>query len=389
MELKFRVALENDVWPLMALYQKVGSTLTDDSLFLEYEKLLEAVLNSDSLWMLGEDSSGTIRGVVCVLLDRNLGIAKISRMMVNPDFQDYFCSLQLTVAQTVKWFEEREPLIDVIYSTTLTLPLQLQEVTLKEGFHILGVFPNAIGVDQSKLNGLTVYYKKDVLKKFRSKDIELHEKIYPFFEIAKKILNLPPATIAKSDKSLINSEYEPLPPLELIKAPRLVRAKLDKLKSHQSMVVNFFPFLRPNAIICDADENVEVFVRIMGTMRFAAIIGEHLKRSIHPVELYESVLKLLRAENVSYVEAINDAADIYGTQCFLEAGFTPCAYIPAFKGQDRERRDYVVYTRSFEYLCRLTSKVEKGYLDFFKEYWKLEKRNYFFDPSLDDQFTSH
>jgi hypothetical protein len=296
--------------------------------------------------------------------------------------------LRSTIRYTLELLDQNEREIDVVYSTTLSLPLRLQAVTLLEGFQILGVFPNALGVDQSKLNGLTVHYKKGVLENKRQVDLAIHKDLYPFFKLAQASLHLQDVSIMESPKDLISSEYEPLPPLELINAPLLVANKLKKLKANQSMSVNFFPFLNATDMIVDPDETIQIYVRIVSRIRFAAIIGEHIQKSVDPVKLYEQVLHLLRRNNISYIEVINDAGDVFGTECFLRAGFTPSAYMPAFKGLGEGRRDYVVLTKSFEYFCRPGGNTPKGYLDYFREYWKLERRNYFSKTQINDMGES-
>jgi hypothetical protein len=273
--------------------------------------------------------------------------------------------------------------VEVIYTTTLTIPLHAQEITVLEGFKIMGVFPNAVGADQSKLNGLTVFYKDEVIRQKRHSNFRLHPVIRPFFNICLKQMNLKLPLFEKTPSSIPQVDYDPVPPLEIIHAPLLVERKFRKLLEHQSQIINFYPFYKPNTLICDPDQEVEIYVKISENINFAAIIGEHLEKTVNPVALYSAVLQLLRQQKVSYVEIINDAADIYGTQYILDATFTPCAYIPAFKRQGETRRDYVVFGKSFEYLCQPDLNIGKHYLEFFKQYFKLERRNYFRKSSLD------
>jgi hypothetical protein len=101
--------------------------------------------------------------------------------------------------------------------------------------------------------------------------------------------------------------------------------------------------------------------------------------------MYKQVLTLLREQGVSYVEIINDAADLYGTECILKAGFTPCAYVPAFKRQGQKRRDYVVFGKSFEYLCRPDMNSHGKYLEFYREFFRIEGKNYFPEFLLKDE----
>jgi len=377
MELNIRRAVADDVWPIMALYQIHGSTFTDDQLFLDSSKLMPAVVSNDSAWMIAE-KNGALAAVMSVLLDRVQGTAKISRMMVNPGDPDALENLRYLLRHTMAMLFETENTIDVFYSTTLTLPLRMQNLTLACGFKIMGVFPNAIGADNTNLNGLTVYFREGIISEKRFSDFELHSAIYPFFKLAQKNLGLADVSIASDPSSNIIQKYEPLPPLELVRAPRLIENKYRKLKEHhQSLSINFYPFYIPNAIICDPEQKIEIYVKIVDMLRFSAIIGEHLELFCDPVALYKAVFGIFRQQGSSYIEIINDAADIFGTECIINAGFTPCAYIPAFKKHGDTRRDYVVYGKSFEYQCRPHQDIDPGYLEFFNEYIKLEKRNYF------------
>jgi hypothetical protein len=267
--------------------------------------------------------------------------------------------------------------VDAVYTTTLSMPMDVQEVTLLEGFKILGVFPNAQGDDNSQLNGLTAYYFDGVLKNKRQSRFSLHPAIKPFYQICQSQLDLPDLGTSTPEQCRPALEYESMPPIEIIRAPRLVRSKFLKMKEKPSQVINFYPFYMPNTLICDPDQSVEIYIRIDESKRFAAIISEHLQRSVEPVQLYQAMLQLLREQGISYVEIINDAADAYGIQCILDSTFTPCAYLPALKCQNETRRDYVVFGKSFEYLCRPNLNIEKTYFDFFRQYLKIERRNYF------------
>ena len=85
---------------------------------------------------------------------------------------------------------------------------------------------------------------------------------------------------------------------------------------------------------------------------------------------------MLNERAISYVEMINDAGDVMGTDCVIRAGYLPCAYIPCFKKQGDQRRDYVVLCRSFDRLVGASatkSKVHPVYLEFLSEYFKLDR----------------
>ncbi len=368
MSLSYRLAAEKDVWALLALYQKVGSTLTEDPLFLDYDKLRAAVTSDDSVWLLAE-RAGEIQCMVSMLVDRSQGLAKISRLMVNPGSASLEVDLRASLRNALSQLRASEPGVEAVFTTTRSLPRKFQDVTLSEGFTIAGVFPNSLGVDGSTLNGITVFYFEGVLRERRMADIVVHPAVRPFFELAAEGLGLPPVGVAKQPPA--QASRVPVPPLELLKAPLLAGRRFERLQDNQSAVIHFYPFNRPNVLVANPDETVEVYCKIVEPLRLAAVIGEHLEAAVDPVGLYESLSRLLRSEGVSYIEVINDAADVLGTQCLLDAGFTPCAYLPAFKRQGESRRDYVVFGKSFEAPSPPESDLHPRYLAFFREYARL------------------
>lgn len=374
--LTYRNAHEIDVFPLMELYQKATGTTSKDPLFLDYQKLLTALLSGESQWFVTEESGEIVAAISC-LVDEHQKMAKISRMLVDRSQKNRKDVLRKSLRNALDRMKIDLPTLEVVFTTTLSMTMDLQEVTLLEGFKIMGVFPNATGSENSQLNGLTVYYYDEVFHQRRQSRFRLHEAIVPFFEVAQKQLDLPPVDVSKPEETTVVPGEEAVPPLEIIKAPLLVGRKFKGVKARPSQVINFYPFYSPNTLISDAEQKVEIYVRVADNIRFAAIIGENLELSVNPVELYNSVAQILKNSGVSYVEIINDAADVYGTQCFLDANFTPCAYIPAFKRQGETRRDYVVFGRSFEYLSRPDLNVDQEYIEFFKQYYKIEKSNYF------------
>lgn len=377
MGLNFRLAKESDVWRLMELYQKVGSTFTNDELFLDFDKLNDSIKSAGSIWLIGE-REGQIATTISILIDFEQALAKISRIIVNPALSSIQIDLRDSIRQTIRYLETLERKVEVLYCTTMTIPMQFQELTLEEGFKILGVFPNALGADSGRLNGLTAYYFKETLEKTRFKDFTLHPTLHPFFSISRANLNLPDLPLAD-----LNQRNEVTPnsfpeSLEIVDAPKLVAAKFDQLKKRRRNVMDFYPFYGPNLLITSADEEIQVFVKVIQASRFAAIVGEELLRSVNPAELYQAVVQLLKNRNVSYIEILNDAADTVGNQWILDASFVPCCYIPAFKKQTDTRRDYVVFCKTFEYVCRpdLSAKVPKSFLEFFKAFFKVEWSNY-------------
>ncbi|MGE0174900.1 MAG: hypothetical protein AB7T49_19060 [Oligoflexales bacterium] len=382
--MRFRLASSADVFSILKLFHKSNTGASPSSAFLDYKKLSHTIDRKDSRWILTEMDGAPVTAIG-LMLEPNQKLCKINKILVDADS----AKTQLLIQESLRYclhFLETETDMDVVYTTTLSLTRQQQDCTAKEGFKVFGVFPNALGEDNTALNGLTAYFLRNSLQEKRYTKIALHPVVAKFFAIAASQCNIPQLPVADYGAILEElrsfekeNEGAPVPQLELIRAPEFVRAKFQDLMAKKSQIANFYPFYRPNCLITDPKQDIEIFIDIYETKRFAAIIGEHVKKSVHPVSLYNEVQKLLRRNNVSYIEVINDAGDSFGNECIIRGGFTPCAYFPAFKSQGNVRRDYVVFGRSFEYLCQPDTNVGKTYMEFFKEYLRVEMHKYFAD----------
>ena len=321
------------------------------------------------------------------------------------------------------YFEENFPEIEVMYTTTTSLSLQQQQAALDAGFRILGIFPNLLGKDRSQINGLTAYFFPHVFPGRRPKAISLHPSVFPFFKIAARELGIeyiddvqcgglptaapsigapsvgapsievtnaelptarvPTVTITAQEKITEQTEKylketpEQITTLEMIRAPEFVLERFRSKLVRSSQLIDFFPFYRPNCLVTTPHQDAEFFVYVNEKEQFAAVIGEHLTKPYHMVEAYLKLLEVLKIHGISYVEMINDAADLVGTDCMLRAGFAPCAYFPAFKRHGRLRRDYVVLGKSFEYICQPALQLQSVVLEYYREYSKHEARIYF------------
>ncbi|MCX6118433.1 MAG: hypothetical protein NT027_12895 [Proteobacteria bacterium] len=369
----------SDLWNIMRLYQVNGSTMMPDELFTDYERLKEAFLNPSSYWLLSE-SDDKIVCLFALLIDADLGLSKLSRIMIDPNIADITEFVSYSLKSLLDHIREEFPTLELVYTTTFTLPMAFQKMTLKHSFKVLGVFPNAQGVDEYNLNGMSVAYLKESGLQQRDQNLRIHPTTQPFFDLAKKNVCLPDLPAIENPK--IEKHLSPifceLPIMEAIYAPEFVKRRFELLKANRSQIVNFYPFYWPNCVVTDPTGKVEIFLRVIEKTRFAAIIGEHIRIPVDPVQMFHSVFTILRRRNINYVELINDAGDVEGSDAIIRSGFTPCGYIPAFKKQGERRRDYVIYGKAFEFFCRLDLDIiPKEYLEFYKQYLKQEQRNYF------------
>lgn len=367
--IEYRRAGVVDAFSLMKLHQVAVSDVFQDPLLLDYKQLCREIESPLSIWVVAERDK-QVYAALSILLDSEHGIAKVNRFLVDPKWHDSDLLLKGAVPLFIRYLGGKG--IEVVYTTTHTVPLVQQELTLELGFRVLGIFPAVSGSEPWKVIGLTGFFFDGVLGSRRYTDFALHPKVHPIFEITRRQCSL--ASLPVGDVPDVDvSGFEPLPPLEFLYAPSFVSQHYRRLRERGFLSVNFYPFHEPNALITDPEERIEIFIRMMPESRSAAIIGERLDRPVNPAELYDRLALMVNRRGISFVEVINDAADIVGIDLICRAGYIPCAYFPSFKRQGEGRRDYVVMARSFEHLSDTGSGyrlINPVYLEYLAEYYR-------------------
>lgn len=374
--IEYRRAEAKDVFPLMRLHQAASGNVFDDPVLLDQKKILAEIQSPLSVWIVA-DKEGTLHAALSILLDKENRLAKINRLILDPEWVGSGNLLKQALPLLIHYLKDKG--VEVLYNTTRTLTLQQQELTLGMGFNILGVFPSAHGADPLKINGLTAYYFPEVLKSRRHAGFALHPIARPLFDLVRDNCGLEELPAAERP-SIDHSAFTALPSLEVIHAPGFVSHRYNRLKERRSLSVSFYPFHEPNLLITDPAQKIEMFVRILPDIRFAAIIGERLDLPVNPTDLYNQVSLMLHERGVSFIEVINDAADPTGIEFIYNACFIPCAYFPAFKRQGEERRDYVVFARSFERVLGAQSgirQINRKYLSFLSQFYHLDEETHF------------
>lgn len=376
--INYRLAAKEDAFPILKLYQKSLAGMAIEPMFLDVRKIEHALVQPDTFWILGE-KAGEVIAVLSLMLDRENRLAKIARHIVDPAWEDSTIILKNALPMLVEYLSSDKRGVDVLYATTRAFDLKQQELSLKLGFKVLGFFPGSAAMSgKMNLTGLTAYFYNGVLEKKRFTDFAIHPALAPFYDIARRESGI--GDVRLGERPVIPQEgFESVPSLEVIHAPEFVRHRFQSLKQKKSLAVQFYPFTEPNVLITDPQQRLEIFARVIPEYRFATIIGERLEREVNPTELYLEVCRMLRGADVAYIEVINDAADIYGIESILDAGFLPCGYFPCLKSQGEERRDYVIFARSFERLFAAPvrpGEIHSQYVDYIHEYVRMEAEQY-------------
>lgn len=365
--IEFRIACEDDAFPLMKLYQLSSQSIMHDPIFLDYLLLKKSIVQENEMWVVAV-KSGEIIAMISSLFDTDQRFCKLQRIYCMPE-TDETGELQKELILFV--IEQASGKADIIYTTTRLLTFKQVAITEDAGFNVIGFFPITTAI--SEIGGLTAYFYKGVLDEMRYVNFSLHPIIEPFYELIRKKLSL--GQLPLVDRAALPKAGElPLPELEVISASKFVERRYRHLRERRSLSSNFYPFQEPNTLICDPEQKIEIFAGIHPEKRFGSIIEERLELAVNPSLLYGKVAYMLSRENVSFIEVIIDAADASAIDLLLDAGFLPCAYFPCLKKHDEFRRDFVIMGRTFENLHLIGSPIRKSFADFIREYFKLEMR---------------
>ena len=172
-----------------------------------------------------------------------------------------------------------------------------------------------------------------------------------------------------------------IPSLEIIEAPEFVFHRFNALIASGELPAHFYPFHRPNIMISSPDQRVELFLFLSLLDSYCTVIGIKKPMELSAADILLNVSGLLRDRSIRYIEIIVRAHRVQTLDHVLEAGFTPCAYFPAFQLREGFRYDYVILSKTFE-ICDFSNiRLEGTNRDFLLAYYKSWKRNHL-DPVL-------
>lgn len=313
---------------------------------------------------------------VYLLIDKENKLGRIHRMGTLKDKGEekgsdpFSFELKALLTFAMDHLKTKLSLVDILYGTTRTLTVEDQKLMLELGFHVLGIFP--LKTTNRAPHALMAYYFDRTLTLERYSSFALHPKILSLYELIAKRLGLKRLSVVEKIPPYNFSE-DTLPILELLDTPHFVDWRFERVSSKKNLSANFYPFQKPNAVIMSPDQKIEVFARLMPQFRFATIIGEYINQPINPVELYAKVLEMLRDRGATFIEVINDAADVSGIECILQAGFLPCGYFPALKKHGAFRRDFVIFALSWENFDDPSITLDDNTTEYLKEYLRLKE----------------
>ena len=184
----YRRAQPEDAFAIMNLYQISCGEMPSDPVLINYRALVKELESPLAKWLVA-DKEGTLLAAFSLMLDPENRLGKMNRVVLHPDWENSVHLLRQALPLLIEYLRGQ---VEVLYTTTRYLNLQQQELTLQMGFKLLGIFPNAMGADDFRVNGLSAYFFDGLLKDRRFATFKLHPVLAPFYETVRKQCDLDP-----------------------------------------------------------------------------------------------------------------------------------------------------------------------------------------------------
>ena len=376
-----RLARTQDMRRIQMLYGEVYGGSYPIPLVNDKEKMRRAVESDSCYWMVAE-CEGRIIGSLVYSLDTADRIAKAFGAVVSREFRkrDLARTMMKLVLDDIT---QPGGQIDIVYATTRTANYAPQKLTESLGFVKLGIFPNTHKVSENETHCLTAYYTEGSLKK-RETEPKLIQEVVPFYELARKQLDLePPVVTGAKGRYQGNRHMIPLLPMETITAPAFIKNRFRNLKCGGFLEHSYMPFHEPNLLFITPDQSTEVYISYNEEDKYSAIVGGVTKEQSATVVL-ESVARKLNDIHMAYTELILDAYAPHLQRAAMDARYIPSAYFPSLKKSGGKRYDCVVFSRTFEVLDFRNVKLVSLYKNYLREYLSLW-REYYIESAFRDE----
>lgn len=361
-----RQAYESDLPFILAIAAANQKNSLHQPGLTDLRDLPQLIQTPDAL-LLACSTGDEIIGFALARMERSERLVKIQDATVRPDVPYESVAKTLLEGITQTCFEQG---MEVIYCAARTCGLKFQTLALRQGFRLTGVLAGVNPYDQLTANGLAILYAPDAVNTRRDVNITIHPATAMLAQLACQEVGIVTPAVADPSEEM---EIDSIPPVELefVSAQNLVREQYKTYKDRRLLSSAFYPFHEPDTVLANSTRRVEVFLKTFPEQRLATILGERITQPIQPVDLYATVCETLYRRGFSSIEIINDAADIMSTTFILQAGFLPCAYLPAMRPHGGLRRDYVVYARCFERIATWRPGLPPIYQKFIEHYLNL------------------
>jgi|GEM_PF-526826 len=320
-----------------------------------------------ALWLVCEDASTRkVVGAMLLACDPANRMCKGAGGVVHPDYRHGGLAA-IMLKRGVRYMTKEARVVDVIYGTSRTVSESPSRMMAEAGFHKMGIFPNAVRIEELEHLNLDVYLTGRALR-LRRKTPTLYAPFASIYDIARRQLGLEKADIATS-RSPLKLSREKLK-LRYDADPVRAIALFRRYKEQKRISNSFFPFHSPNAVLSTEDGGTDVFVWNGGVGKQTMILGFRTDfAAIH--DLLDSVALTIQQSGSSYVELLVDSYDYMIQREAYTAKYIPSAYFPAMRlASDGQRDDYFVVSRTFQIIDFTSAYVAQENLPYLKSYMR-------------------
>jgi hypothetical protein len=320
-----------------------------------------------AMWLVCQDAAKRrLVGAILFLCDPFNRMCKVGGGVVLPDYRHYGLGTRM-LRRGLRFMTREARLADVIYGTSRTVSEGPSKMVAEAGFHKMGIFPNAVQIEELEHLNLDVYLTEKALK-LRRRTPYLYAPFASIYDIARRQLRL--------EKAHVVTERDPLKlskkkiALKYDADPKRALALFRRCEEQWRISNSFFPFHTPNAVLRSEDGGADVFLWNGGVGKQTMILGFRSDyASLH--DLLDSVALSVQGSGASYVELLVDAYDYITQQQAYTAKYIPSAYFPAMRlAGDGLRDDYFVVSRTFQIVDFTSSYVTQENLPYLRSYMR-------------------
>ena len=320
-----------------------------------------------SLWLVASaDGSPAPVAAMQFLIDPDNRMGKAGGGVVVPERRRSGLGTTM-LKRGIRFLTRESRVADVVYGTSRTVSEGPSRMVAEAGFRRLGLFPNAVHIEQLEHLNLDVYLTERALSR-RRRTPYLYGPFAPIYAVARRQLGLERAHVVteRDPLSLSRSRVE----LRYDADPRRAAELFARFRAQRRIANSFFPFHSPNAVLSALDGGADVFLWNGGVGKQTMILGF---RSDYATahDLLDAVALAVQRSGAAYVEMLVDAYDYILQQEAYTAKYIPSAYFPAMRlAGDGQRDDYFVVSRTFQIVDFSGAYVARESLPYLKSYMR-------------------
>ncbi|WP_044557231.1 GNAT family N-acetyltransferase [Halobacteriovorax marinus] len=306
-----------------------------------------------------------------IQIERENLIGKLSGVAVHDEYRKHGLATGF-IGHVVNEVLKEKKLVNSIYATARTISHSSQTMLMKNGFIPLGFFPNCRRIKTYETLALLAIFADGVLEK-RKVPTVVPESVEPFYSLVEKEItgndahfDTAPCLIKRDHqfKDLTCKEGE----FEFIFAKNFVEKRFDETFKEDRESV-FYPFHRPNLLISNMEEGIEIFAAFSKKDHYCVIITAN-KSIISLGEKINKMLFAMKEIGIYYVETMV-RSDRREPICFLtENNFLPSAVYPAMRFEEGVGQDYILLARTMVPLDFSELSIHKSFKPYLDQYAK-------------------